>query len=110
MYIEEISPIIFTIGPLVVHGYGLAFAVSLLVGFYYLRKNGLKQGYSDDTLFTLLIVAALSLIIGARAVFVIVYWQNYADNLIEVLRIDHGGLAFHGGLLGGILGSWLPVS
>ncbi|MEW5785509.1 MAG: prolipoprotein diacylglyceryl transferase, partial [Bacillota bacterium] len=28
-------------------------------------------------------------------------------NPAEIIRVDHGGLAFHGGLLGGVVSSWI---
>jgi phosphatidylglycerol:prolipoprotein diacylglycerol transferase len=48
MFIENISPVIFAIGPLTVRWYGLMMAVSFVLGSYYFVKNGLKKGYSED--------------------------------------------------------------
>ncbi len=107
MYIEDISPVILEIGPVTVRWYGLMFAVSILTGFYYLRKHGLKMGFNEDIIFTLFMVIIVFLVIGARAVFVAVNWSYFMENPHLVIRIDQGGLAFHGGLLGGILSSWL---
>jgi len=107
MYIEDISPVIFEIGPLSVRWYGLMFAISILTGFYYLRKHGLRKGFDEDTILTLLIVIVISLVIGARAVFVATNWAHFMANPELIVRIDQGGLAFHGGLLGGLLSSWL---
>ncbi len=107
MIIENISPYIFEIGPLAVRWYGLMFAVSVLTGFYYMRKYGVKKGFNEDTLFVIFMVVLVSLIVGARLVFVIVNWQYFMANPELIIRIDRGGLAFHGGLLGGILSSWL---
>ncbi len=107
MYIEDISPIIFEAGPIAIRWYGLMFAVSILTGFYYLRKNGLKHGFNEDILFSLFILVVVFLIMGARAVFVAVNWPYFMENPHLIIRIDQGGLAFHGGLLGGILSSWI---
>ena len=107
MYIENISPVIIEIGPVIIRWYGLMFAISILTGFYYLRKNGLKRGFNEDDLFSLFIIILVFLIIGARAVFVAANWSFFINNPGLIIRIDQGGLAFHGGLLGGILSSWL---
>ncbi len=107
MIIEGISPYVFEIGPLAVRWYGLMFAVSILAGFYFMRKHGVKKGFNEDTIFALLLVAIISLVIGARAVFVLVNWSYFMANPELIIRIDQGGLAFHGGLLGGIMGSWI---
>jgi len=107
MYLEDISPIIFEWGPVVVRWYGLMFAISVLTGFYYLRKNGLRKGFDEDTISTLFILVLVFLVIGARAVFVAVNWSYFMENPHLIIRIDQGGLAFHGGLLGGIIISWI---
>lgn len=107
MYIEDISPIIFQIGPLAIRWYGLMFAISVLIGFYCMLKNGAKKGLNEDFIFNLFIIILISLVVGARAVFVAVNWAYFMENPELIIRIDRGGLAFHGGLLGGILSSWL---
>ncbi len=107
MFIEGINPVLFSIGPLVVRWYGLMFALAIAIGLYYLRKHGLRQGFHEDTLITLTFLAVLGIIVGARALFVLTNWSFYAANPGEILRVDHGGLAFHGGLLGGILCCWV---
>lgn len=106
MYIENISPVIFSIGPLAIRWYGLMFAVSVLIGFYYMRKYGAKKGFDEDFIFTLFIIMVLSIIIGARAVYVFTNWSYFMENPELIIRVDRGGLAFHGGLIGGILSSW----
>ncbi len=57
MFIEGIDPVLFILGPLVVRWYGLMFALSAAVGIYYLRKHGLKQGFSEDAMITLALLA-----------------------------------------------------
>ena len=46
-------------------------------------------------------------IVGARLVYVLTNWDFYSPQPLEVLRIDHGGLSWHGGLGGGFLAAWL---
>jgi len=107
MYIENISPVIIEIGPLAIRWYGLMFAISLLAGFYYMRKNGLSKGFDEDFFFFFFIILLVSIIVGARAVFVAANWSYFAERPELIIRIDRGGLAFHGGLLGGIVSSWI---
>jgi phosphatidylglycerol---prolipoprotein diacylglyceryl transferase len=103
MFIEGINPVVFTVGSLAVRWYGLACAASLLAGFYYLRKNGLQQGFSEDDLFTVILLAVLGLVVRARAVFVITNWQTYAGNLVEILRITTAAWLFTAGFSAGRL-------
>jgi len=107
VYIENISPVLFTIGPFVVRLYGVMFALSVLIGFYYIRKYGEKKGFDDDFIFTLFILMLLAIVIGARAVYVFANWSYFMEHPELIIRTDRGGLAFHGGLLGGIISSWV---
>lgn len=107
MYIENINPILVEIGPLAIRWYSLMFALSLFIGFYYMRKYGPTRGFDEDFIFTLFIVLLVAIILGARAVFVFANWSYFTERPELILRVDQGGLAFHGGLIGGVIGSWL---
>ena len=107
LYLEGISPVIFSIGPFVIRWYGFFFAISILVGFYYLRKLGIQKGISEDFIYNLFLILMISIIIGSRAVYVAASWNYFMEHPELIIRIDQGGFAFHGGLLGGIAGSWL---
>jgi phosphatidylglycerol:prolipoprotein diacylglycerol transferase len=107
LYIENISPVIFTLGPLTVRWYGLLMAVSAALGIFYLLKNGKKQGLDEGSLLNLSTLAILCAAIGARTIYVLTNWSYFSRNLAEIIRVDKGGLAFHGALLGGFLSVWL---
>ena len=36
-----------------------------------------------------------------------IHWSDYAGNYLDILKVWQGGLAIHGGLLGGLLALWL---
>jgi phosphatidylglycerol---prolipoprotein diacylglyceryl transferase len=106
MYIEGIDPVMFTLGPLAVRWYGFMMALSFALGSYLIIKNGSKKGMDPDALLVLCALAAVGAILGARALYVLTNLPNFAANPLEAVRIDRGGLSFHGGLLGGMLGAW----
>jgi len=107
MYIEDISSVIFTIGPFAIRWYGLMITTAFFCGFYYLRKYGLQKGLEDDFIFSVFIVMFISIILGARTIYVLANLDYYVAYPEMIIRLDRGGLAFHGGLLGGIISSWL---
>ena len=95
------------IGPFAIRWYGVLMALSIALGFYYLRRDGMKLGYSEDFLYNAVLFAVIGGIIGARAVYVATNWSAYMASPIDIIRIDQGGLSFHGGVLGGVLlGGW----
>ena len=103
MGLETIDPVIVQIGPFAVRWYGVLMATAAAVGFYYLRRDGLKLGYPDDLLYNAVMLALIGGIIGARAVYVATNWSAYAGDFVAMIRVDQGGLSFHGGIIGGAL-------
>lgn len=103
MGLEGIDPVLIRIGPLAIRWYGVLMAASVAIGFYYFRRDGLKLGYPEDLLYNAVFLALIGGIVGARAVYVATNWPAYAGDLGSMLRIDQGGLSFHGGIIGGAL-------
>lgn len=103
----DLDPVLIQIGPLAIRWYGFFMAVSIAVGFYYFIKYGLRRGIAEDDLYNLAIAAVIGGIVGARLVYVLTNWGDYAGNPVEILRVDHGGLSFHGAVGGGALAVWL---
>jgi len=106
MYIEGIDPVLISLGPLDIRWYGLMMALSFLIGSYFLIKNGKEQGISENTLFNMIFAVIILGIVGARLLFVLTQLDFYLQNPAFIFRIDHGGLAFYGALLGGLIGGW----
>lgn len=106
----RIDPVAFSIGSLEVRWYGIFMAITILVGFLYLRRDALRLGHDEDFIYNLVILMVLGGVIGARLVYVLTNWPAYAGNWVDILRINQGGLSFHGALGGGALLGWLYAS
>lgn len=89
--------------------YGFFVALSAAVGLYYFVREGKKKGFSEDFLYSVALGAILGGIVGARLLFVLLNWPDYASQPWEIIRIDHGGLAWHGALFGGLIGGGLVL-
>ncbi len=102
----NIDPVIIRIGPFAVRWYGvmylIGFTSSYLLVRLQIKKKGLKFGLDFvDSLYSYLI---LGLLVGVRIGYVVVYdLPQYLRNPLEILAIWHGGMSFHGGLVGSIL-------
>jgi len=110
MSLLEIDPVLVQFGPFAIRWYGVLMATSVALGFYYFRRDAARLGYSEDFVYNVAFLSVLGGIIGARAVYVLTNWSDYRDALIEIIRIDHGGLSFHGGIIGGALAGGLYVA
>jgi phosphatidylglycerol---prolipoprotein diacylglyceryl transferase len=109
----NIDPILVKFGPIQVSWYGLMyvfgfFASYLLVRYQMKRKDFGVSKLEVENLYFYLI---LGLVIGARLGYVLFYdLKMYLADPLEIFAIWHGGMSFHGGLIGvlivGIFFSW----
>lgn len=105
-----IDPVLIRIGPIAVRWYGIMYLCGFLCGYWVIkselrRRNGpIAVSEASDFLFYLI----AGLLIGARLGYVLFYnLPSYVQAPWEVLAIWHGGMSFHGGLLGMIVsGGW----
>ncbi len=109
----NIDPIIFEVGPIRVGWYGLMYVLGFLASYllvrYQIRKKDVDLSKTEvENLYFYLIVG---LMIGARLGYVLFYdLKVYLADPFEIVAIWHGGMSFHGGLIGvllvGIFFSW----
>ncbi|GAB4278184.1 MAG: prolipoprotein diacylglyceryl transferase [Deferrisomatales bacterium] len=90
--------------------YGIAYLLGFLAGFAILRWLG-RRGQSPLTrerLGDYLSWAALGVVAGGRLGYVLFYDPAYfAAHPLEIPALWHGGMSFHGGLLGVLGATWL---
>lgn len=102
-----IDPVAFSVGQYEVRWYGIILATAFSIGAYLAYNRANRQRVNPDHILNLIILIIPAAIIGARLYYVIFSWQDYAGNPLEVFAVWHGGLAIHGGLIGGVLvGLW----
>lgn len=77
-------------------------AISMAIGIHYFVRRGLRSNVDEDTLYNMALLAILGGVIGARLIYVLTNWGYFTQQPGEILRIDQGGLAIHGALLGGV--------
>ncbi|MCD8907002.1 prolipoprotein diacylglyceryl transferase [Staphylococcus arlettae] len=103
MMLSYIDPIAFELGPLAVRWYGVIIAVGILLGYFIAQASVQRVGHDKDTLVDIIFWSAIFGFIVARLYFVIFQWPYYIQNPIEIPMIWHGGIAIHGGLVGGFV-------
>lgn len=104
----QIDPVIIHIGPLQPRWYGLMYLLGFLYTFRLLKKHHRWMGLdSPEKADSILAILVLGLIVCARIVYVVFYnlEATFQGPWYEPFAIWHGGLAFHGGLLGVVLAS-----
>lgn len=109
MPFPDIDPIAFSIGPLAVHWYGLAYVAGIMLGWYYARliagNNSLWPGNQSPItraqLDDFIVWVALGIVLGGRIGYILFYDLGaIVENPIRAIQIWNGGMSFHGGLTG----------
>jgi prolipoprotein diacylglyceryl transferase len=85
------------------------YIIAIAVGFYLLWKEVRRKGIAltTESLLDLLLLTIPLALIGARLYYVVFRLDYYGRYPLDVFKIWEGGLAIHGGVLGGILAVYL---
>ena len=101
------DPVAFTIGSWPVYWYGLLIGTALIIAVFLAQHLAKKRDYDIDALWTVLLITIPCAVVGARLYYVIFSWDMYAADPVKIFQVWKGGLAVHGGILGGMLGAYL---
>lgn len=109
MYIDfpNISPVVFTLGGFSLRWYALAYLFGILSAWWLTKRNIAKYnlGISSVQLDDLVFYTTLGIILGGRIGYILCYGQSYFfKHPMEIFAVWHGGMSFHGGIAGVILG------
>lgn len=101
-------PVLFEFGPFQIRFYGLMYAIGIMCALYLIRREVPRKhvAWSDDEIINFVMLSVICGIIGARLYYVGFSWRHYQADLSEIVKVWHGGLAIHGGIIGGTLGVW----
>lgn len=100
----ELSPVIFSLGPVSVRWYGLFWALSFYIGYEIISRIFKRENVGQNETDSLLIHIALGSVVGARLGHCFFYdFDYYISNPVEILYIWQGGLSSHGGAFGIII-------
>ncbi|MGE0109383.1 MAG: prolipoprotein diacylglyceryl transferase [Bdellovibrionales bacterium] len=107
-----LDPVLVEWGPLVIRWYALAYLAGFILGWWRCQTLSKRFGSSpsvqdyDDFLSW----AVVGTILGGRLGYVLFYqFDYYLSAPLEALKVWHGGMSFHGGMLGVGIAAWLFV-
>lgn len=104
---QMLDPVAFSAGPITIYWYGLAYVVGTFLTAVVMWRTQRRWGLniSADDLSMVVFGVFFGLVVGARLFYVIFYGDGYYfAHPLEIFMTNHGGMSFHGGLVGGILG------
>ena len=109
-FYHNLSPYIVSFGPFAIRWYGLFYISGFLLLYLYmtLLRRKKKLSLSQDQIDSYIISLLFGVVLGARLLYVLFYNpMYYLSHPAEIIAIWHGGLSFHGGLVGALLASYL---
>lgn len=114
----DIDPVAIRIFGLQIHWYALMYLLAFVIAYLLMRRR-LKHEpfrsihdpapYTAEVIEDILTVAILGVIVGGRLGYALFYkLDHYLQNPLDVFKLWEGGMSFHGGAIGVILGLvWL---
>ena len=104
---HAIDPVALSLGPLQIRWYGLAYVAGFICAFLVIAKlsQRWKIRINDDAFFTVVFCVIFGVILGGRLGYVLVYGDGYyLQHPEKILAFNEGGMSFHGGLVGVVIG------
>lgn len=100
-------PEICRMGHFAVYSYGVALVFAFWICTFLLRRAAPEAGFDPERITSLLFTAFFSGILGGRIVYILLNLKMYAADPLEIIMLQHGGLAWFGGFMGGAAGGIL---
>ncbi|MEI6631827.1 MAG: prolipoprotein diacylglyceryl transferase [bacterium] len=96
-------PIICKLGPFSIYSYGLMLAIAFLLSVSLAKVQAKKEQIDPEVIFNLSFFSFLCGIIGARIFYIVENIGYYLGEPLEIFMLQHGGLSWFGGLIGGFI-------
>jgi len=97
-------PVLVEIGPLAIRWYGVIIALACIVGLWLAGREAERKGIARAKVQDFGLYAIIGAVVGARIYYVAFGdWNHFWEHPLSIFAIWQGGLAVHGGILGGLL-------
>jgi phosphatidylglycerol:prolipoprotein diacylglycerol transferase len=97
------------IGPFTIYSYGLMLVLAFFVCAYLSSFQAIKERMDGEQIFNLCLSVFIFGIIGSRVFYVLLNARFYIHNPLEIIMLQHGGMAWFGGLIFGTSGAILFI-
>jgi phosphatidylglycerol:prolipoprotein diacylglycerol transferase len=108
--LSPLDPVAISFGQFAIRWYALAYLAGFIIGWrycLYLAKQNPK-GPSAESYDEFLTWAVIGTVLGGRLGYILFYQpEYYFAHPLEILQVWHGGMSFHGGMLGVIGAAWV---
>jgi len=102
-----VEPVAFNLFGFDIYWYSILLTLAVFFCMWLAVRNAKYAGLRQDDIMDVFIAIVVFMIIGARLFFVVFSWEQFRYDLKSIFSTRSGGLAFYGGVLGGLFGIWL---
>jgi phosphatidylglycerol---prolipoprotein diacylglyceryl transferase len=103
----NLDPVLLRLGPVMITWHGFFTAVAVLAGIWFATRFAVERGFTEDDIMSIALWSVVGGIVGARLFHVVDAWEYYAADPLAILRVNEGGLAIWGTIVGGPIGGAL---
>lgn len=106
MVYPDIDPVVFALGQLEIHWYGVTYLLAFASAWWLGRMRARKpnSGWQPEQVDDLLFYGALGVVLGGRIGYILFYgFDDWLHDPLRLFRVWEGGMSFHGGFLGVLL-------
>ncbi|MDR0990888.1 MAG: prolipoprotein diacylglyceryl transferase, partial [Propionibacteriaceae bacterium] len=110
LFIPSPAQAVWHLGPVPIRAYALCVLAGIILAWFIVRYRWRRLGGNVEKLENLLLVTAVSGIVGARLYYILIEWPRYfgPDGVwYQAFFIWQGGLGIWGGVVGGGLAAFL---
>lgn len=97
------NPIFIDLGFIKIYWYSVTLLIAILLGSFLLYRELKHQKFTDEFIVDLIFYTIIFGLVGARIYYVLFNLSYYLKYPIEILEVWNGGLAIHGGIIGGFI-------
>lgn len=99
------NPIFIQIGNFKIGYYGLCYALAFFIGMELLKREAKDKGIEKNIIEDYGFIAMMSGLLGGRLYYVLFNYSYYFQHPEDILAVWKGGMAIHGGIIGGFIGT-----
>jgi phosphatidylglycerol:prolipoprotein diacylglycerol transferase len=103
MFTTPPPAILFNLGPLAVHYYGLLVVAGFVLGLVVVVSLFKKNNWQVDEAYNLFFYCIVFGLVGARLYYVAYAWDYYSAQPVDIVKIWQGGLAIHGAIIAAVV-------
>ncbi len=102
-------PILFNFGSFSLYTYGLFLALGFMAAVWFSKRNARFYDIKPDDISDLFFVVLVCGLLGSRLLYVLINFEDFQSNLLDIVKLWKGGLVFFGGFIGGVAGSVVMI-